>query len=155
MEGSQKQPMLFQATEFKEAVAQFSPDGRWIAYNSDESGRYELYVREFSLGSDGKLEATVKHQISTGGGFYARWRDDGKELIYLSLDRRTIMSAEIETKPAFKVSPPKTLFLLPPGVSSPPAVTGDGKRFLVNVVTSQSGPTQFTVVQNWQAALKK
>ena len=66
-EGSRK-PMLFQGTEFNETGAKFSPDGHWIAYHSDESGRIEVYVREFSLGSDGKPEATAKHQISTGGG---------------------------------------------------------------------------------------
>ena len=66
MDGSQK-PMLFQGTEFDEIEAQFSPDGRWIAYSSDESGRFEVYVREFSLGSDGKPEATAKHQHSVSG----------------------------------------------------------------------------------------
>jgi Tol biopolymer transport system component len=68
MEGSTKEPMLFQATEFNETAARFSPDGHWIGYQSDESGRVEVYVREFLLGSDGKPEATGKHQISSGGG---------------------------------------------------------------------------------------
>jgi len=80
-------PMPFQATEFTETGARFSPDGRWIAYESDESGRVEVYVREFSLGSGGKPEATGKHQISNGGGGDPQWRDDGKELFYVSLDR--------------------------------------------------------------------
>jgi Tol biopolymer transport system component len=155
IEGNQKQPILFQGTEFNETAAQFSPDGRWIAYVSDESGRYEVYVREFSLGSDGKPEATVRHQISTGGGSYPNWRDDGKELIYVSLDRSTIMSAEIATKPALQVSPPKPLFQFPTALSNPPAVTGDGKRFLVAVPVAQSAQTQFTVVLNWTSLLKK
>jgi len=160
MEGSQKQPMLFQGTEFNESGAQFSPDGRWIAYQSDESGGYsggyEVYVREFSLGSDGKLEATAKHQISTGGGRGPHWRDDGKELIYSSLDQRTVMSAEIVTTSGFHSSAAKALFQLPAGVSVPAvAVTGDGKRFLVAVPVSQIGPQQLTVVVNWQAGLKK
>jgi hypothetical protein len=110
--------VIFQATEFDEDGAQFSPDGRWIAYGSDESGRYEVYVREFSLGLDGKPEATAKHQVSNDGGIPLRWRDDGKELIYLSLDRRTVTSAEIATRPVFQVSPAKALFQLPAGLSS-------------------------------------
>jgi Tol biopolymer transport system component len=154
MEGSQKQPMLFQRTEFIEAGAQFSPDGRWIAYYSNESGSYEVYVREFSLASDGKPEPTAKHQISTGGGVYPHWRDDGKELIYVSLDRRTVMSAEVVTNPVFQVSASKALFQLPAGAGTP-AVTGDGKRLLVAVPVLQSGPQQFTVVLNWPAGLKK
>jgi eukaryotic-like serine/threonine-protein kinase len=153
MDGSQR-PVLFQGTEFRETAAQFSPDGRWIAYNSDESGRFEAYVREFSLGSDGKPEATAKHQISNGGGYPLGWRDDGKELIYLAYDR-TILSAEIATKPAFQVSPAKMLFQLPVPARSVPAVTADGKRFLVAVPVGQSGGQQFTVVENWHAGLKQ
>ena len=106
------------------------------------------------LGSDGKPDATAKHQISNAGGFGPRWRDDGKELIYASLDLRTILSAEINTKPAFQVSPAKVLFQLPASVRAA-AVTGDGKRFLVALPVAQSGPPQFTVVQNWQAQVKK
>jgi Tol biopolymer transport system component len=64
-----------------------SPDGGWIAYFSNESGRFEIYVREFSLGSDGKPEATAKHQISTGGGVFPHWRDDGKESQQSSMKR--------------------------------------------------------------------
>ncbi len=154
MEGSQKAPMLFQGTEFNETDAQLSPDGHWIAYASDESGRYEVYVREFSLGSDGKPEATAKHQISSGGGLGPHWRDDGKELIYASLDLRTTLSAEVATNPAFHDSPEKALFQLPTSVASA-GVTADGKRFLVALPVGQSGPQQFTVVLNWQAGLKK
>jgi len=154
MEGSKKEPMRFQATELLYSVAQFSPDGRWIAYDSAESGQAEVYVREFSLGSDGNPEPTGKHQISNGGRF-PQWRDDGKELFYMTLDQRTMMSAEITTKPAFRSLPGKILFQLPAAASTPPAVTGDGKRFLGAMPVSQSGRPQFTVVQNWQAELKK
>jgi eukaryotic-like serine/threonine-protein kinase len=157
LEGSQRAPMLFQGTEFDETRAQFSPDGRWIAYSSDESGRPEVYVREFSLSADGKPEATAKHQISNGGGSPLRWNDDGKELIYVAADRRTIMSAEIATRPALQFSPGKALFQLPTTIvlSGVPAVDGAGKRFLAAMPASQNGPTQFTVVLNWQAGLKK
>lgn len=155
MEGSQKAPMLFQGTEFDEDEPQFSADGRWIAYISDESGRYEVYVREFALGVDGKPESTPKHQISSGGGHPVGWNDNGKELIYTSLDQRSVMSAEISTRPVFQASPARTLFQLPTPPATNPAVTGDGKRFLVPLPVGQSGPLQFTVVLNWQAGLKK
>jgi Tol biopolymer transport system component/predicted Ser/Thr protein kinase len=155
MDGSKKEPMPFQVTEFSETAARFSPDGRWIAYHSDASGRVEVYVREFILGSDGKPEATGKHQISSGGGLSPYWRDDGKELIYFASDRRTVMSAEISTKPVFQSLPGKVLFQLPAAQPSPPAVAGDGKRVLAVLPVGQSGPQQFTVVQNWQAGLRK
>jgi serine/threonine protein kinase len=155
MEGSKKEPMPFQVTEFSEIFARFSPDGHWIAYSSDESGRFEVYVREFLLGSDGKPVPTGKHQISSGGGQIPQWREDGKELFYISVDRRSMMSAGIATKPAFEASPPKMLFPLPAALGAPPAVSADGKRFLVPVPVAQSGPQQFTIVQNWQAGLKK
>jgi eukaryotic-like serine/threonine-protein kinase len=139
MEGSKQEPMPFQATEFNEAFPRFSPDGHWVAYESNESGRYEVYVREFSLGSDGKPEATGKHQISNGGGGVPQWRGDGKELFYVSLDRRTFMSAEITTKPVFQSLPGKMLFQLPTAVTTIPAVSADGKRFLVAMPLSQGG----------------
>jgi eukaryotic-like serine/threonine-protein kinase len=155
MDGSRKR-IPFQATEFNETAASFSPDGRWVAYQSDESGRYEIYVREFSLGSDGRPEATAPHLISSDGGVDPHWRDDGKELIYASLDQRTMLSADIVSlKPVFQFSPPKVLFQLPSVPGIPPAVAADGKRFLAAVPVVQSGPQQFTVVQNWQAGLRK
>jgi Tol biopolymer transport system component len=155
MDGSKKEPLPFQVTDFNETAAQFSPDGRWIAYESDESGRVEVYVREFSLGSDGKPEPTGKYQISSGGGGVPQWREDGKELFYISADRRTMMSADITTKPAFQSLPGKMLFQVPAALGAPPAVSGDGKRFLVAMPVAQSGAQQFTIVQNWQASLKK
>jgi Tol biopolymer transport system component len=152
MDGSRKASMLFQGTEFSETDAQFSPDGRWIAYDSDESGRIEVYVREFSLGSDGKPEPTPKHQISNGGGSGPVWGEDGKQLFYMAPDRATIMSAEITTKPAFESLPGKVLFQLPAGVTTG---AGGGNRLLVAVPVTQSGPQQFTVVMNWQAGLRR
>jgi eukaryotic-like serine/threonine-protein kinase len=105
--------MLFQGTEFNEALPHISPDGRWIAYVSDESGRNEVYVREFSLGPDGKSQPTPKHPISTGGGTDPHWRDDGKELIYFSTDQRAVLSVAIVTKPAFQPQPARMLFQFP------------------------------------------
>jgi hypothetical protein len=143
--------MPFQATEFNETGAQFSPDGHWIAYDSDESGRYEVYVREFSFGSDGKPEATGKHQI-----FERRGRDPALARRRQGADLGVSRSAEIISfKPVFESSPPRVPFQLPSVPSIPPAVASDGKKFLAAVPVVQSGPQQFTVVLNWQAALKK
>jgi hypothetical protein len=98
--------------------------------------------------------------ISDGGGRLAHWRDDGKELSYLSPDGRTIMVVEIATKPVFQASHAKALFQIPgnadtAGLFDALVVTADGKRFLVAVPFRQSGPQQITVVLNWQAGLKK
>ena len=154
MEGSQKAPMPFQATASNETAAKFSPDGRWIAYQSDETGRNEVYVREFLLGADGKPEATARHPISTGGGISPYWRDDGKALIFGTPDSRTGMLAEITTKPVFHASPAKALGQVPAGATAVD-ITTDGKLVLATVPVNQSGPQQFTVVLNWQAALRK
>src|ERR1700733_7984436 len=117
-DGNRKPPMLFQGTEFNETGAKFSPDGHWIAYQSDASGRNEVYIREFSLGSDGKPEATAPHLVSNGGGSGAYWREDGKELLYIAGDQRSIMSVEIvSTKPVFQFAPAKLLFQVPAGVT--------------------------------------
>jgi Tol biopolymer transport system component len=146
------QPILFQRTEANEVEARFSPDGRWIVYMSDETGRYEAYVREFVLGPDGKPQATPKHQISTGGAYVPAWRDDGKELIFFA--PTGTMSVEISTQPAFRAASPKMLFQLPAFPPVPPAVSPDGKRFLVAMPAAQHGEP-FTVVLNFTAGLKR
>jgi eukaryotic-like serine/threonine-protein kinase len=154
LDGSHKS-MPVQVSEFNEAEAKFSPDGRWIAYQSDESGRPEVYVREFTLGSDGKPEATQSNPISNGGGINPYWRDGGKAVIYGSLDAKTGMLAEVTSfKPVFHSSPAKALGKLPLG-ADPVDITPDGKRVLAKVPVGQSGPQQFTVVQNWQVGLRK
>jgi dipeptidyl aminopeptidase/acylaminoacyl peptidase len=160
MDGNQKTPVLFQGTESYEDHAQFSPDGHWIAYDSDATGRSEVYVREFRLGSGGKPEGTPTQQISSGGGISPRWRGDGKELFYVSGDRKTILSVDIATKPDFQFSATKLSVPVPLGVlaSAPvfPSVTSDGQRFLAAAPVAQStGPHQFTVVLNWPSLLKK
>jgi hypothetical protein len=147
--------MRFQGTA-REGSARFSPDGRWIAYISDESGRDEVYVREFLLSPDGsKPEPTPKRVISNGGGAAPKWREDGKELIYFSLDRKTVMSVEIATNPVFRAAPPKVLCQLPAAPAFSPAVTADAKRFLAAIPVQGNAQEPFTVVLNWAAGLKK
>jgi eukaryotic-like serine/threonine-protein kinase len=149
-----RQPIPFLRTEFSESSGQFSPDGHWVAYISNESGRDEIYVREFSSGiARGSWDAAGRWLISKSGGTSPRWRADGKELFYVASDGK-LMSVDITAKPVFQAGAPMPLFQLPPGFIGGD-VTGDGRRFLVGVPVAQSGSVPFTVVLNWQTTLKK
>jgi len=152
--GDQK-PAPFIQTEFTETQGRFSPDGRWVAYASNESGPYQVYVQSFPT-SGGKW------QVSTGGGAQPQWRRDGKELFYLAPDRK-LMAVEVNgAGPTFVPGVPKPLFeahfsTLFPGAPGATyyAVTGDGQRFLVNTLAGDSTPVPFTIVLNWTAGLKR
>jgi serine/threonine protein kinase/Tol biopolymer transport system component len=151
-----KQPFPFQRTEFNYYGGQFSPDGRWVAYFSDESGRDEIYVRTFSSSTAAVSDTGDKWLISTAGGIEPRWRGDGKELYYLAPDGK-LMAVEIATNPVFRAGQPKALFQAPVSVSTFQHwwdLTPDGKRFLFPAPAEQGG-APFTVVLNWQAGLKK
>jgi Tol biopolymer transport system component len=100
-------PTPFLRTEFNESSGQFSPDGHWIAYTSDESGSDEIYVREFSSGSEGSWDAAGKWLISKSGGTEPRWRGDGKELFYVAPDAK-LMSVEISANPVFQAGMPSS-----------------------------------------------
>ena len=151
---SDHKPSAFLRTKFNESSGQFSPDGHWIAYTSDESGEDEIYVRGFSFSSTQESwDRASKWLISKGGGTHPRWRGDGKKLFYVA-PGGSLMSVDISVKPIFEVGTPKPLFLLPPG-SIGGDVTADGRRFLIGVPVAQSTSVPFTVVLNWQTALKK
>jgi Tol biopolymer transport system component len=141
----------FQRQEFNETEAQFSKEpetgSRWVAYTSDESGRSEVSVRAFPLNPSGD-----KWPVSKAGGSNPRWRGDGKELFFAAPDGG-VMSVDITTESTFQASAPRTLFKVPAGLLPNWDVTADGKRFLVLV--PQDAPVPFTVLQNWQAALKR
>jgi len=153
-------PFPFLRTEFSERKAQLSSDGHWIAYESDESGRFEIYVRPFSPDAGGgAANAGGKWQISTDGGSDPRWRGDGKELYFLSPDRKA-MAVEVAADPAFRAGVPKALFQAPSaGLQAVGLrqwdVTSDGTRFLFTTPAAATAQAPFTVVLNWQAALKK
>ena len=153
--GNQPQPYL--KTEFNETQGRFSPDSRFVAYASNESGRYEIYVQAFpaALGS--------KTIISTTGGVSPRWRRDGKELYYISPDSK-MMAVEVSTSPIFRAGIPRPLFPAPiwgGGTFHNVTrydVTADGKRFLINSATADAAtpaPAPITIVLNWTALLKK
>jgi eukaryotic-like serine/threonine-protein kinase len=153
LQGDHK-PIPFLRTKFSESSGRFSPDGRWIAYTSDESGSDEIYIREFSSGSaQGSGDVEDKWLISKRGGTDPRWRGDGKELFYLAPDGK-LMVVDISAKPVLKAGAPRPLFQLPPGVIGF-EVTADGQRFLIGAPVALNAPAPFTVVLNWQTMLKK
>ena len=155
--GGDKKPFPFLSTEFNEERGRFSPDGHWIAYASDESGHFEIYVRPFSPDSQENISGTGgKWLISTAGGTAPRWRGDGKELYYLAPDG-SLMAVEISATPSFQAGTPKVLFKTPLGPNSISQwdIAADGKRFLFPAPTSQSRQAPFNVVLNWPSLLKK
>jgi eukaryotic-like serine/threonine-protein kinase len=156
--GGDKKPFPFLQTEFNEADGHFSPDGHWVDYRSDESGRNEIYVRRFSPDSTAAASDTgAKWQVSYGGGTDPRWSADGKELYYMTPDWK-LMAVEVTTNPVFQAGAAKLLFQAPqqPSVSVTEGdYTVDGKRFLFLAPVGQTAQAPFTVVLNWQAGLKK
>jgi Tol biopolymer transport system component len=158
-----RKPIPLLQSEFNERMGQLSPDGRWLAYVSDESGRAEVYVQPFAAGAapgSGKAVAG-KWPISAGGGWQPRWRGDGKELFYLA-DRK-LMAVEIKTSGGgFDHGPSQALFTMRFNPISAGAYlyryvpSADGKRFLVGTEPGESTEAPpLTVVVNWLAGVKK
>ena len=127
-------------------MPRISPDERWVAYSSFESGRWEVYVATFPA-------FTEKRQVSGSGGSQPFWRNDGKELFYLTLDGK-LMAAEVTSRSTLQTALPKVLFQTPVRVSpiyNQYSVTADGTRFLFGEPINQ-GSEQIAVVLNWPAA---
>ena len=144
-------PFPFVRREFDQLQGQFSPDGRWVAYVSNESGRHEVLVRPFTpAGAAGTVESSV---VSKGGGTSPRWGADGKELYYLA-PNGTVTSVAFATDRGVPTGPQRVLFQAP-GADADWAVTRDGERFLLAVPAGRSTPSPFTVVFNWQAAVNR
>ncbi len=139
---------------FNEFDAQFSPDGKWIAYTSNESQRNEIYVTLFRPPPS---EFGGKRQISTAGGFLPRWRPDGKEIFYVGPDRR-LMGAEVEAKgETIEVGQVRPLFSAIDTTQGNPIydVSADGQHFLLRTSPEEKSRDPLTLVQNWTAGLKK
>jgi Tol biopolymer transport system component len=152
-------PVPWLVTPFNERSATFSPDMRWIAYLSDESGRPELYVRPFTPPGSESSATSGKWQVSKDGAAVAnpKWRADGKEIIFRAPGGSPMAVDVIGSGPAFQAGIPKQLFPAQP-TSGPWDVTADGKRFLMAVPPGQQNSylrEPITVVMNWQTALKK
>jgi dipeptidyl aminopeptidase/acylaminoacyl peptidase len=139
-------PVPYLNGPFNEARGVFAPDGHWVAYQSDESGRWQIYVQALPMSG-------AKYQITTGGGTAPRWRDDGKELFYISANGK-LVAVPMTLGPRVAPGAPQELF---PGVDSADyAPSKDGRRFLMNMPVEGKGSEDrsLTVVLNWATALK-
>ena len=147
-----RKPISFLQTSFNEDGPRFSPDGHFIAYYSDDSGSYEVYVQPFPASG-------AKWQISSGGGMQPRWRRDGKELFFMSPNRR-LMAVDVNLgEGTFEAGVPKMLFQTSSigyvGPRNTYECSRDGQRFLINSLKSDAVSIPVTVVVNWTSDLKR
>jgi Tol biopolymer transport system component len=151
LDGDRKQPIPIAQTNFEENDGQFSPDGKWAAYQSNESGHMEIYVQAFPNPGE-------KPQISTMGGTQPRWRQDGRELFYIGLDGR-LMAVPIQwprNGAAVEPGTPIPLFTTNIGgalqgvMRQQYVAAPDGQRFLMNTLTEDTATTPITLILNWQ-----
>jgi Tol biopolymer transport system component len=145
-------PVPFADSEFAEGDSMFSPDGRWVAYASDASGRMEVYVAPFP-------RAGGAQRLSVSGGSEPHWRRDGKELFYLALDR-TMMAVDVTTGAKLWSGTPHPLYRtqapFPGGFwRQNYDVTADGSRFLVTTPVEEAPASSISVVLNWPAAIRR
>jgi Tol biopolymer transport system component len=149
-----RRPEMFLRTSFDEELALFSPDGRWVAFRSNESGRTEVYIAGFP-------GAAAKRQVSIGGGDQPQWARDGRQLFYLDAGR--MMSVDVNTKSGLQVGKPRMLFERVPSASAfdsgqwgqTYAVLPDGKGFLFVSNAIQPEVRELKVVLNWFEDLKR
>jgi serine/threonine protein kinase/Tol biopolymer transport system component len=146
-----RDPMAITRSRFNERLPAFSPDGRWLAYESDESGQFEIYVQPF-------LRPGERTRVSTTGGAQAAWRRDGRELYFVGLDGRLMAvpvrasadSFEVgETMPLFAVRIPNGA-VQPGGLGRQYEVSVDGQRFLVVTLVDDAAPSSITLIQHWR-----
>jgi eukaryotic-like serine/threonine-protein kinase len=166
-----RKPFPFLQTEFNTASAVFSPDGHWVAYQSDESGKFEIYVAPFqppaapqvplslpTQAGQGVGGAGGKWQVSQGGGRIPTWRRDGKGLYYFAPEGKLMEAAVTPKGSAVAVGMPHELFQAHLDVIGPYArvydVAPNGQRFLV-LMPQESAAVPLTLVTNWTAGLKK
>ena len=150
----ERKPTPFVTGPSNEAQGRFSPNHRWIAYASDESGRFEVFVQSFPA------ENTRPTTISVAGGMQPEWRHDGKELFYISADGKLTALPVVTDQATFAAGTPHALFDVEVPEPTAPyptdyAVSADGQRFLVNTVVDQPTRPALTVILNWTAALNK
>jgi serine/threonine protein kinase len=143
---AERKPVPFLQTEFNEFGALFSPDGRWVAYVSNESGQYEVYVKAF--------QGEGSHwQISLAGGTAPRWRGDGKEIFYISPDGQLMAADIVLSAASVDVNNVRGLFSVSL-VQGDYDVAADGKRFLLNSVVETQNQMPLALVTNWDMELR-
>jgi len=154
LEGNRR-PREIVRTEFNEQHPQFSPDGRWIAYQSDKTGRFEIYLRAFNAEAGDT-------PVSVEGGSQARWSPDGTELFYVAPDD-WLMAVSVQSNVAGDVvetGKPVSLFLTTVGSTAPNtnrqqySVAPDGRSFLMNSVPAGTNSSPITVILNWRPGLQ-
>jgi serine/threonine protein kinase len=153
----ERREYLLSNSPFDELNPQLSPDGRWLAYTSDETGDYEIYVQSFS--AEGKLGADKK-RVSTAGGRLPVWRRDGSELFFIAADGQMMASSVKTGGTEFQFAAPKPLFktrtLWVEGrIYHEYDVSPDGQRFLIGTLIGDPKAPPPTVILNWQAEVKK
>jgi eukaryotic-like serine/threonine-protein kinase len=146
-----RKPVPFINTQFRTQQGQFSPNGRWVAYLSLESGKKEVYVQGFTLDPS---QPRGKWQISVDGGEMPRWRRDGKELFFQSGDNHFAVDVKTDG-PTFQAGIPRPLFSVPAMNTvtvggSRFVVTRDGQRFLVLAAVERAGNQPLEVLVNWR-----
>jgi len=146
LDGDRK-PVPVVKEPFNQVFGQFSPDGRWVAYMSNESGPIEIYVTPFPGPGD-------KVRVSTEGGVAPQWRRDGSELFY-SAPSDALMAATVDGKGSRFAVIKTTALFTKRLVGNGYGVSADGQRFLLNTEVEQTAPSPITVVVNWTAGLKK
>jgi Tol biopolymer transport system component len=152
--GEPLKPFRVLQTPLNEQLAEFSPDGKWIAWTSSESQGVEVYVAPFLSASSG---LGSKRQVSTAGGRLPRWRQDGKELFYMASDLR-LMAAEVIFKGGtLEIGQVRPLFTATDVTGGTPFydVSPDGQHFLFRRFSDEKSSEPLTLIQNWTAALKK
>jgi eukaryotic-like serine/threonine-protein kinase len=147
-----RKPHVYLATDFVETSARFSPDGKWVAYQSNETGKVEMYIAPFP-------PTGAKWQVTTGGGVVPRWRSDGKELFFAlpTVPAATVMAVPVNLGVTPQIGRAVKLFDFQVAVPSSNMydVSRDGNRFLVNAsTTAAAGPAPLSVVQHFDAELR-
>jgi Tol biopolymer transport system component len=149
-ESGEQKPFPVVATNFVDVAPAFSPDGKWLAYANDETGRMEVYIQPFPSGAG-------RWQVSTAGGSRPKWRKDGKELFFDTTDQQ-VMAVDVNQNGAsLQLGAPHALFKATTvaGPSGPYTVSADGKKFVMNTVLPQSITEPLTLITNWTADLKQ
>jgi Tol biopolymer transport system component len=152
--GTDRKPVLYRQTPFNEHHGRLSPDGRWMAYASDESGRWEVYVGGFPGGA-------ARRQVSAGGGVEPRWRADGNELFYVAPDGTLTAVTLGFDHQSVRPAAPQPLFTARFGEFGAEifrpwyAPSHNGQKFLVNVVVEETASSPVTMVLNWPAAMPR
>ena len=148
MTGDDRKPKVVVNTPFEETIGQFSADGRWVAYQTNESGRFEIVVQPFP-------EPTGKWQVSTNGGSQPRWRADGQELYFIAPDGKLMAAPVSASGSTFETGTPAALFqtritsAYAAAYRPQYAVSRDG-RFLINQPTEESTTSPITLILNWK-----